>query len=113
MPLKQSNNVVWNAIGFANYTDQNTKAWRRFVQSRNAKKRYFGSSPSLFGDSLQVDKFTEAQERKRKDDPKTEDFAVGGDSTKSVNSGNNNCETALLEAQIKELKVQLRVTLRL
>jgi transposase-like protein len=45
---------------------------------------------------------------KQKSEPKTEDFAAGGDSTKSVNSSNSNCETALLEAQIKELKAQLR-----
>ena len=41
-------------------------------------------------------------------EPKTEDFASGGDLTKSVSSGNSSCETALLEAQIKELKAQLR-----
>lgn len=45
---------------------------------------------------------------KQKSETKIEDFAVGGDSTKSVSSNNSNCETALLEAQIKELKAQLR-----
>lgn len=45
---------------------------------------------------------------KQKSEPKTEGFAAGGDSTKSVNSSNRSCETALLEAQIKELKAQLR-----
>ena len=43
-----------------------------------------------------------------KSEAKTEDFASGGDLTKSVSSGNSSCETALLEAQIKELKAQLR-----
>lgn len=45
---------------------------------------------------------------KQKSEPKTEDFAAGGDSTKSVSSNNSNRETALLEVQIKELKAQLR-----
>lgn len=44
----------------------------------------------------------------QKSEAKTEDFASGGDLTKSVSSGNSSCETALLEAQIKELKAQLR-----
>lgn len=45
---------------------------------------------------------------KKKAEPKTEDFAAGGDSKKSVNTGNGISETALLEAQIKELKAPLR-----
>ena len=45
------------------YTGRNTKACRRFVQTGNANKRNCGASPSLFGDSLQVDKFAKAQER--------------------------------------------------
>lgn len=45
---------------------------------------------------------------KRKTEPKAEGLAPGGDSKKSVSSGNSNSETALLEAQIKELKAQLR-----
>ena len=40
---------------------------------------------------------------KQKAEPKTEDSSAGGDSKKSVNT-----DTALLEAQIKELKAQLR-----
>lgn len=46
----------------------------------------------------------------QKSEPKTEDFTAGGDSKKSVYTGNSNSETALLEAQIKELKAQLRTT---
>lgn len=45
---------------------------------------------------------------KQKAEPKTEDSSAGGDSKKSVNTDNINSETALLEAQIKELKAQLR-----
>ena len=45
---------------------------------------------------------------KRKSEPKSKDFAAGGDSKKSVSSGNSSCENALLVAQIKELKAQLR-----
>lgn len=45
---------------------------------------------------------------KQKDEPKIEDFAAGGDSKKSVNTVNSISQTALLEAQIKELKAQLR-----
>ncbi|WP_418307618.1 helix-turn-helix domain-containing protein, partial [Parasutterella excrementihominis] len=45
---------------------------------------------------------------KQKVEPKTEDSSAGGDSKKSVNTDNINSETALLEAQIKELKAQLR-----
>lgn len=41
---------------------------------------------------------------KQKAEPKTEDFAACNDSKKSVNTGNS----ALLEAQIKELKAQFR-----
>jgi transposase len=41
---------------------------------------------------------------KQKAEPKSEDFAAGGDSK----TGNGISETALLEAQIKELKAQLR-----
>ena len=41
---------------------------------------------------------------KQKAEPKTEDSSAGGDSKKSVNTDNINSETALLEAQIKELK---------
>ena len=36
---------------------------QRLVQTGNANKRNCGASPSLFGDSLQVDKFAKAQER--------------------------------------------------
>lgn len=45
---------------------------------------------------------------KQKDESKTEAFAAGGDSKKSVNTVNSISQTALLEAQIKELKAQLR-----
>ena len=45
---------------------------------------------------------------KLKPEPKVEDFAAGGDSKNSVCTSSCNSETALLEAQIKELKAQLR-----
>lgn len=40
---------------------------------------------------------------KQKSEPKTEDLATGGDSTKSVSSGNSNCETALSNDKFKYL----------
>lgn len=44
---------------------------------------------------------------KRKSDLKSEGFKAGGDSKKSISSGNDS-ETGLLQSQIRELKAQLR-----
>ena len=69
------------------------------VQSESTKCRFKTkrSQPFLGNDNV-----------KQKAEPKTEDSSAGGDSKKSVNTDNINSETALLEAQIKELKAQLR-----
>lgn len=108
MTLKESNNAVWNTNRFATYTGRNTKASRRFVQSGNANKEIAAQVPVCLATVYRWINLPKHKNVKQKAEPKTEDSSAGGDSKKSVNTDNINSETALLEAQIKELKAQLR-----
>ena len=87
---------------------ENTKACRRFVQTGNANKEIAAQVPVCLATVYRWINLPKHKNVKQKAEPKTEDSSAGGDSKKSVNTDNINSETALLEAQIKELKAQLR-----